>query len=162
MTSSAATVAIASLFAPRAQPIPRRPMPRPRRPKVPIPQGVVLGGNRLPVSARKEAAALYTLLCRGQSTLESLRRLISVPEHEKDTLFGFAEHFPEELPYVVEAMELRRLVLEEFDGLVAEGTAALAKTSTAADLSLGAVQVGDAGLEFSDLGEQSLQLASVR
>jgi hypothetical protein len=67
--------------------------------------------------ARREAAGFFRCLERGHS-LESLRATIGVSPQEESELAAFVKVFPEEGPFILDAIELRHLTLREFDELV--------------------------------------------
>lgn len=68
--------------------------------------------------ARAEALALFAMVGRNGDTVRSIRELIEVGREDQEWLRLFVAAFPEEREWVLQALELRRRILKEFDRLV--------------------------------------------
>jgi len=65
--------------------------------------------------ARSEAAALFKMIGRNGETIDSIRELIAVDRDSLKSLLGFLAVHLKEFRWVMEGLQFRDLVLEEFD-----------------------------------------------
>ena len=69
------------------------------------------------IRARAEAAALFRMICRNGETIDSVRDLILVDRDSLKALLAFLAAEPKEFRWVIESLQFRDLVLEQFERL---------------------------------------------
>jgi hypothetical protein len=84
----------------------------------------LLSPKELAAAGKEEAVALFNLLEHGHA-LESLRETIGLSRSLESELRAFINAYPEEAAAIKQAIELRSIVLSEFDRLVEENPSAV-------------------------------------